>query len=86
MSSSNSAPVSQQVPLKRVYRCAVNTKPLNISSSSNLAGLSKKMAFAKKLQLSNQRGTRFCGLIKLNAFGSFNGAPGGAGEPPKNTF
>lgn len=86
MSSSNSAPVSQQVPLKRMYRCAVNTKPLDISSSSNLAGLSKKMAFAKKLQLSNQRGTRFWGLIKLNAFGSFNGAPGGAGEPPKNTF
>lgn len=78
---------TSDVPSKRgVYRCAVNTKPLDISSTNNLAGLSKKMAFAKKLQISSQRGTRFWGLIKLNAFGSYNGAPGGAGGPPKNTF
>ena len=88
MSSNPAAPTSSsaQVPLKRIYRCAVNTKPLDISSTNNLAGLSKKMAFSKKLQISSQRGTRFWGLIRLNAFGSYNGAPGGAGEPPKNTF
>lgn len=74
------------VPLKRVYRCAVNSKPLDISSTNNLAGLSRKMVYATKLQLSTQRGTRFWGLIKLNAFGSYNGAPGGAGGPPKNVF
>jgi hypothetical protein len=44
------------------------------------------MVYATKLQLSTQRGTRFWGLIKLNAFGSYNGAPGGAGGPPKNVF
>jgi hypothetical protein len=74
------------VPLKRVYRCAVNTKPLDISSTNNLAGLSRKMVYSKKLQLSTHRGTRFWGLIKLNEFGSYNGAPGGAGGPPKNVF
>ena len=88
MSSNPAAPASSsaQVPLKRIYRCTVNTKPLDITSTNNLAGLSKKMAFSKKLQISSQRGTRFWGLIRLNAFGSYNGAPGGAGEPPKNRF
>ena len=82
-----SASSTTSVPLKHgIYRCAINTKPLDISSTNNLAGLSKKMAYAKKLQISSQRGTRFWGLIKLNAFGSYNGAPGGSGEPPKNTF
>ena len=74
------------VPLKRVYRCAINTKPPNISSTNNLAGLSRKMAYAQKLQISAQRGTNFVGMIKLNAFGSYNGAPGGGGAPPKNVF
>ncbi len=73
-------------PLKRVYRCAINTKPPNISSTNNLAGVSRKMAYAKKLQISAQRGTHFWGVIQLNAFGSYNGAPGGGGAPPKNVF
>jgi len=79
-------PPAPVVPLKRVYRCAVNSKPLDISSTNNLAGLSRKMVNAKKLQLSTHHGTRFWGLIKLNVFGSYNGAPGGAGGPPKNVF
>lgn len=80
--------LSTQVPLKRVYRCAIlnNKSTTDISSTNNLAGLSTKMAYSKKLQISAQRGTRFWGIIKLNAFGSYNGAPGGAGAPPKNSF
>ena len=74
------------VPLKRIYRCAINTKPVDISSSNNLAGISRKKVYAKKLQTPTHHGTRFWGLIKLNAFGSYNGAPGGAGGPPKNVF
>lgn len=86
--STPSNPPSTQVPLKRVYRCALlnNKSAIDIGSTNNLAGLSTKMAYSKKLQLSAQRGTRFWGLIKLNAFGSYNGAPGGAGAPPRNSF
>lgn len=77
-----------QSPLKRVYRCALlnNKSAIDIGSTNNLAGLSTKMAYSKKLQISAQRGTRFWGTIKLNVFGSYNGAPGGAGAPPKNSF
>ena len=86
--STPSNPPSNQVPLKRVYRCALrnNKSAIDIGSTNNLAGLSTKMAYSKKLQISAQRGTRFWGLIKLHAFGSYNGAPGGAGAPPRNSF
>lgn len=84
--STHTNPPSVQVPLKRVYRCALLNNKSAISSTNNLAGLSTKMAYSKKLQISAQRGTRFWGTIKLNAFGSYNGAPGGAGAPPKNSF
>jgi hypothetical protein len=44
------------------------------------------MQYSQKLQNSKQRGTRFWGVIQLNEFGSYKGAPGGAGEPPRNKF
>ena len=58
----------------------------SILAQNVASGTSTKMQYSQKLQISKQRGTRFWGVIQLNEFGSYKGAPGGAGEPPRNKF
>ena len=71
---------------KPKYVCKLLDNKSSILARNAASGISTKMQYSQKLQVSKQRGTRFWGVIELNEFGSYKGAPGGAGAPPKNTF
>jgi hypothetical protein len=71
---------------KPKYVCKLLDNKSSILARNAASGVSAKMQYSQKLQVSRQRGTRFWGVIELNEFGSYKGAPGGAGAPPKNTF
>ena len=71
---------------KPKYVCKLLDNKSSILARNAASGVSTKMQYSQKLQMSKQRGTRFWGVIELNEFGSYKGAPGGAGAAPKNTF
>ena len=71
---------------KPKYVCKLLDNKSSILARNAASGISTKMQYSQKLQVSKQRGTRFWGIIELNEFGSYKGAPGGAGAAPKNTF
>jgi hypothetical protein len=71
---------------KPKYVCKLLDNKSSILARNAATGISTKMQYSQKLQMSKQRGTRFWGVIELNEFGSYRGAPGGAGAAPKNTF
>lgn len=71
---------------KPKYVCKLLDNKSSILARNVASGMSTKMQYSQKLQISKQRGTRFWGVIELNEFGSYKGAPGGAGEPPRNKF
>ena len=71
---------------KPKYVCKLLDNKSSILAQNVASGTSTKMQYSQKLQTSKQRGTRFWGVIELNEFGSYKGAPGGAGEPPRNKF
>lgn len=71
---------------KPKYICKLLDNKSSILARNVASGMSTNMQYSQKLQISKQRGTRFWGVIQLNEFGSYKGAPGGAGEPPRNKF
>jgi hypothetical protein len=71
---------------KPKYICKLLDNKSSIIARNNASGMSTNMQYSQKLQTSKQRGTRFWGVIELNEFGSYKGAPGGAGEAPRNKF
>jgi hypothetical protein len=71
---------------KPKYVCKLLDNKSSILAQNAASGMSAKMQYSQKLQISKQRGTRFWGVIELNEFGSYRGAPGGAGAAPKNNF
>jgi hypothetical protein len=71
---------------KPKYICKLVDTKSSIIARNTASGMSTNMQYAQKLQISKQRGTRFWGVIQLNEFGSYKGAPGGAGEAPRNRF
>ena len=71
---------------KSKYVCKLLDNKSSILARNVASGISTNMQYSQKLQISKQRGTRFWGVIQLNEFGSYKGAPGGAGEPPRNKF
>ena len=71
---------------KPKYVCKLLDNKSSILARNAASGVSTKMQYSQKLQVSKQRGTRFWGVLELNEFGSYKGAPGGAGAAPKNTF
>ena len=71
---------------KPKYVCKLLDNKSSILARNAASGMSTNMQYSQKLQISKQRGTRFWGVIQLNEFGSYKGAPGGAGEPPRNKF
>lgn len=71
---------------KPKYVCKLLDNKSSILARNAASGMSTKMQYSQKLQISKQRGSRFWGVIELNEFGSYRGAPGGAGAPPKNSF
>ncbi len=71
---------------KSKYVCKLLDNKSSILARNVASGISTNMQYSQKLQISKQRGTRFWGVIELNEFGSYKGAPGGAGEPPRNKF
>ena len=71
---------------KPKYVCKLLDNKSSILARNTASGMSTNMQYSQKLQTSKQRGTRFWGVIQLNEFGSYKGAPGGAGEPPRNKF
>lgn len=93
-SSQNSQSTSSSVqPLikgknttKPRYICKLLDTKSSIIARNTASGMSTNMQYSQKLQISKQRGTRFWGVIQLNEFGSYKGAPGGAGEAPRNKF
>jgi hypothetical protein len=68
------------------YVCKLLDNKSSIIARNTASGISTNMQYSQKLQISKQRGTRFWGVIQLNEFGSYRGAPGGAGEAPRNKF
>ena len=70
---------------KPKYVCKLLDNKSSILARNAASGVSTKMQYSQKLQMSKQRGTRFWGVIELTEFGSYKGAPGGAGAAPKNT-
>ena len=68
------------------YVCKLLDNKSSIIARNTASGMSTNMQYSQKLQISKQRGTRFWGVIQLNEFGSYRGAPGGAGEAPRNKF
>jgi hypothetical protein len=68
------------------YVCKLLDTKSSIIARNTASGMSTNMQYSQKLQISKQRGTRFWGVIQLNEFGSYKGAPGGAGEAPRNKF
>ena len=71
---------------KPKYVCKLLDNKSSILARNAASGMSTNMQYSQKLQISKHRGTRFWGVIQLNEFGSYKGAPGGAGEAPKNKF
>jgi len=58
------------------------------ATSTNDTNISKKMRFAQQIRAGSavKGGKTFFSVNKTNTFGSWQGAPGGYGEPIRNAF
>jgi hypothetical protein len=84
--SSSQSLIKGKNTTKPRYVCKLLDNKSSIIARNTASGMSTNMQYSQKLQISKQRGTRFWGVIQLNEFGSYRGAPGGAGEAPRNKF
>jgi len=60
----------------------------NKATSTNDTNISKKMRFAQQIRAGSavKGGKTYYSVNKTNTFGSWQGAPGGYGEPIRNAF
>ena len=71
------------------YRCppAVLFKP-NLPFGGNIvnSSITNALRYSQIVRASNNNGRTHYLNSPVNAFGYYAGAPGGSGQPPKNTF
>jgi hypothetical protein len=70
-------------------KCPTLTNPTaGMATSTNNTNISKKMRYAQMIRTATdaKNGKQYYAMNKVNAYGSWQGAPGGYGQALKNVF